>query len=120
MKLNTVLYYLLFLTFIPSIINGQSSQNNSELKTINQDSIYSVYPTPDFSISGDGSSENWTNIEWLQLEQRSFAIKDHSQVTKLKVLYSQTGIYFLFFYSGFAGSIVSTSVAVSSTFISLR
>lgn len=97
MRLNTIVYFSLVLVFVFLISNCHNTQSNSELKIINQDSIYLIYPTHDFNVTGDGCSENWTKVEWLQLEQRRFAIKGDSQTTKLKALYSQTGIYFLFF-----------------------
>ncbi|MCJ7449514.1 MAG: carbohydrate-binding family 9-like protein [Bacteroidales bacterium] len=48
----------------------------------------------DFKISGDGSSDNWKSAEWLYLSQREQNTKPYQ--TKVKVLYSGTGIYFLF------------------------
>jgi len=48
----------------------------------------------DFKVTGDGSSAEWKNTEWLKVTQQG-----NSPVlypTKVKVLYSETGIYFLF------------------------
>jgi hypothetical protein len=48
----------------------------------------------DFMISGDGISDQWKNAEWINLLQPD---PDNSAYeTKVKVLYSKTGIYFLF------------------------
>ena len=48
----------------------------------------------DFTVSGDGSSPEWNKAEWIDLTQQG---PDKSPyVTKAKVLYSETGIYFLF------------------------
>lgn len=48
----------------------------------------------DFKITGDGSSENWKAAEWTSLKVRGKS--DNVYETKVKVLYSATGIYFLF------------------------
>lgn len=48
----------------------------------------------DFEITGNGSAENWSKTKWLIIPQRSSS--DESLTTKVKVLYSETGIYFLF------------------------
>ncbi len=58
--------------------------------------VYHVAKTGDFEITGNGSSENWQGAQWLNLTQRRSASTDDSFTTKLKALYSQTGIYFLF------------------------
>jgi len=49
---------------------------------------------PDFQISGDGSSDSWNRTEWINLIQREKTDADYE--TMVKVLYSETGIYFLF------------------------
>lgn len=48
----------------------------------------------DFNVTGDGSSVEWRNTEWLNLVQKESPTAEYS--TKVKVLYSETGIYFLF------------------------
>lgn len=48
----------------------------------------------DFEVSGDGSSEQWNNTEWIDIPQR--VDKPDTYSTRAKVLYSETGIYFLF------------------------
>ena len=57
---------------------------------------YFVAKTPDFTVTGDGSNNNWENAEWLQLTQRRPEEIDLSRVTKVKMLYSETGVYCLF------------------------
>jgi hypothetical protein len=48
----------------------------------------------DFEITGDGLSDSWKSTEWINLVQ---AYKTNTAYnTKVKVLYSETGIYFLF------------------------
>lgn len=51
--------------------------------------------TEDFEVTGDGEAQNWKSTEWTAIPQRSEA--GVSQVTRLKSLYSDTGIYFLFY-----------------------
>jgi hypothetical protein len=48
----------------------------------------------DFTVTGDGSSSAWKNTEWISIIQRTPNNITYS--TKVKVLYSETGIYFLF------------------------
>ncbi|MCX6301457.1 MAG: carbohydrate-binding family 9-like protein [Bacteroidia bacterium] len=48
----------------------------------------------DFKVTGDGHSDNWKNTEWINLLTQNPDNTDYR--TKVKVLYSGTGIYFLF------------------------
>lgn len=48
----------------------------------------------DFKISGDGISDQWKSAEWITLRQPDPPDMDYQ--TKVKVLYSVSGIYFLF------------------------
>lgn len=48
----------------------------------------------DFEVTGDGSAPAWELAEWVGLAQR--VQKPETYQTKAKVLYSETGIYFLF------------------------
>ncbi len=48
----------------------------------------------DFKITGDGHSDQWKNAEWLTLVQPDS--NNSAYKTKVKVLYSTSGIYFLF------------------------
>ncbi len=48
----------------------------------------------DFVISGEGKSEMWKNTDWIRLSRQDQSKVDYQ--TKVKVLYSETGIYFLF------------------------
>lgn len=55
-----------------------------------------VQKIDDFSVTGDGSSHNWSETNWIELTQRTNHEKDNNRTTFVKVLYSDTGIYFLF------------------------
>jgi Carbohydrate family 9 binding domain-like len=48
----------------------------------------------DFKVTGDGSADVWKSAKWIEIIQQG---PDKSPYkTKAKVLYSETGIYFLF------------------------
>ncbi len=48
----------------------------------------------DFAVTGDGSSKEWDSAEWIELVLRGPEVTGYH--TSTKVLYSETGIYFLF------------------------
>lgn len=80
--------------FVVFLILGESKVY-SDLKalSIENDSI-TIHKSQDFKITGSGSSEFWKAAEWTDLvlqDQNSSIYK-----TKVKVLYSESGIYFLF------------------------
>jgi len=60
---------------------------------INDDAVLKVKTTADFQVSGDGSHANWNRTEWITLPQRSGSTP---LATKVKMLYSQSGVYVLF------------------------
>lgn len=53
-----------------------------------------IKKTTDFDISGNGSAKNWATTQWINIPQRNLTGADYE--TKAKVLYSETGLYFLF------------------------
>ncbi|HEV7330908.1 MAG TPA: carbohydrate-binding family 9-like protein [Flavisolibacter sp.] len=53
-----------------------------------------VRRTTDFLLSGDGQSNQWGLTQWQVLPQRRNT--QYKKETKFKMLYSATGIYFLF------------------------
>ena len=57
-------------------------------------SSVTVRKCKDFKVTGDGSSDCWNNTEWLDVTQQGSYPAVYK--TKVKVLYSGTGIYFLF------------------------
>lgn len=48
----------------------------------------------DFSISGNGTDENWKKTGWINIPLRTPSGSNYT--TKAKLLYSETGMYFLF------------------------
>lgn len=80
----------LFLTFL---CVGMSNLHGASPKESGSD-VISVARCQDFKVTGDGSSSEWDKTQWIDIPQRT----EHSITyqTRAKVLYSETGIYFLF------------------------
>lgn len=53
-----------------------------------------IKSTLDFEINGSGCSEKWNKVEWLVIPQRISSGK--ALYTKMKILHSSEGLYFLF------------------------
>lgn len=53
-----------------------------------------VKKTDDFQVTGDGGDPAWQRTDWISLNPRAGA--SHEYTARFKVLYSDTGIYFLF------------------------
>lgn len=53
-----------------------------------------VKHTTDFEVTGDGQAQNWEAADWVTIPQRGSA--EFRRTTRMKALYSDTGIYFLF------------------------
>jgi hypothetical protein len=85
-------YYFLLMLFclIPGVIKAGQGNNESDAVT---DSV-TVKKCSDFKITGNGSSNQWTGTEWINLSPQEGAVSQY--ITRVKVLYSETGIYFLF------------------------
>jgi len=66
----------------------ESLTAGEELASIN------IRKCSDFQITGDGSAGAWENTSWIDLEQQGPEFAPYK--TKVKALYSETGIYFLF------------------------
>lgn len=73
-----------FLFFAVILTYGQTGKGSEAI----------VKKTADFTIDGAGGASNWNAAEWITLSLRSGNGKDLT--TKVKVLYSEKGIYFLF------------------------
>ncbi len=54
-----------------------------------------IHSTSDFTPSGDGSAPEWNQASWLTIPQREDG--GFRADTKLQALYSDSGLYFLFF-----------------------
>ena len=82
---------ILVFSLVLGVINVNEGLFASSLE---RDSILTIKKCQDFKITGKGSSDIWNNTGWINLEQR----RQNPPVykTKVKVLYSETGMYFLF------------------------
>lgn len=79
-------FIVIFFTVSLSLITYcQNSQNSSKEIVIKK--------TGDFTVTGDGSSQNWNVTSWIPIPIRSGS---GVLTTNAKILYSSTGIYFLF------------------------
>lgn len=81
---------LIVLGLIMAAIN---MSNCLSAATSDHDSV-TIKKCRDFKITGDGSSDSWKSTTWINLLQQD--PDNSSYKTKVKVLYSETGIYFFF------------------------
>lgn len=56
-----------------------------------QNEELTVKKTDDFTITGNGSSKQWNNAEWINVPQYP---AEEGYTTQVKILYSETGLYF--------------------------
>ncbi len=77
-----------------SFLFGLSNLNKGLLAGQSDPGILTVKKCQDFKISGDGSAQSWGIADWINIPQRSTSGEQYT--TKAKVLYSITGMYFLF------------------------
>jgi len=78
---------------IPFMANGEGLHDRSSEKKSGDTEII-ITRCEDFEVTGDGSAEPWSQTEWIDIPQR--IEKTDTYLTRAKVLYSETGIYFLF------------------------
>ena len=55
--------------------------------------VLRVRPTEDFEVNGRGDRAAWEKTDWVQLKQRTTEGRGYE--TRVKVLYSKTGLYVL-------------------------
>lgn len=61
-----------------------------------KDPAVKIQKTEDFKLSGKGTAGNWSEANWIQLKSSNVQKETAEYSTKAKVLYSTSGIYFLF------------------------
>ncbi|MDH5598059.1 MAG: carbohydrate-binding family 9-like protein [Cyclobacteriaceae bacterium] len=59
-----------------------------------QDEAAYVKKCKDFEVDGQGTHEIWNTADWMDIPQRRISGTTYS--TRVKMMYSETGIYFLF------------------------
>jgi len=58
------------------------------------DSVALITRCEDFEVTGEGLNASWSQTSWIEIPQRTE--KPDTYTTRVKALYSETGIYFLF------------------------
>ena len=81
---NLLIAALLFCFISPNRVFSQSPADN----------ILIIKKCNDFEVTGDGSSAEWNKTNWVELKQQG--PNESPYTTRAKVLYSETGIYFLY------------------------
>lgn len=88
-KINLLQYLVLLI-----IIFGFSNNGSRCIASDPEPGSLTVKKCGDFQITGNGTSENWKNTGWIDIARQGAGPSVYT--TKAKVLYSDTGIYFLF------------------------
>lgn len=93
-KLNIILLTLILT--ISLSLNMSSATERTEISPMKsaETGTLVVKKCQDFTITGNGSSEMWKMADWISLIPRDKEPDGYG--TRVKVLYSETGIYFLF------------------------
>jgi len=73
---------------------GVANANNRSLAVNFLPDSITISKCQDFRITGTGDSGSWKGTEWINLVQQGQNSSPYH--TKVKILYSETGIYFLF------------------------
>jgi Carbohydrate family 9 binding domain-like len=89
MRKNILTYFIVFCL----ILVVKNANNRILASDMDHDSVI-IKKCQDFKITGDGLSDSWKSTEWINLVQQDQ--NNTAYQTKVKVLYSETGIYFLF------------------------
>jgi hypothetical protein len=87
MKILTVLLLITGLYLMDRPV--RSENRNNEPGSMN------ILKSPDFKITGNGQASEWDKAKWEDIPQRNNK-EAVNYPTRVKVLYSETGIYFLF------------------------
>ena len=88
MKKKTIINSMLIAFAICFICSHRVSAQNPA------DSILIIKKCNDFEVTGDGASAEWDKTNWVELRQQG--PNESPYTTRAKVLYSDTGIYFLY------------------------
>lgn len=98
-KLNILILSLMLIASASaqksSAQGGSKESLLADLESGSGSGSITVRKCQDFKITGDGSSDSWKKTEWINLVQQDQDTIGYE--TKAKVLYSSTGIYFLYY-----------------------
>ena len=94
--MRSVILLIPFLGLMILSCGGSSGETKGQIENPNKEAVYVVVKTDDFKVTGDGSNKNWEKAAWLPLSQRRPAEPDLARATKIKMMYSPTGVYCLY------------------------
>jgi hypothetical protein len=83
LKLNIICLILIVISPCPAIMAASNDHDSTIIKNCK-----------DFRITGDGLADAWKTTNWITLIQQGEKVSPLQ--TRTKILYSETGIYFLF------------------------
>lgn len=78
------------------LITVISTMSSNLLAQSGKQATLTIKHTDDFTLTGNGSAKNWKLTEWVDIPHLKTANNNNSHSTKVKILYSDTGLYFLF------------------------
>lgn len=87
MKNTFGLIKLIFIPLICFLVSNTKAQ-------VADSTTWVVQKTKDFVLNGNGNAEEWNTTDYLELPKRRNGAMDYK--TKMKILYSETGIYCLY------------------------
>jgi hypothetical protein len=85
MKTKTVFVFVVLFQII-CCLSASAQKSDTTILEVNK--------TEDFTLSGDGTAMNWRNEKWVVLPKRDNTGPPYE--TKMKILYSDSGIYCLY------------------------
>jgi len=93
-KLIVLLFPVLLTAFVSDQYDPSPSGAEESLPAGLEAGSTIVKKCQDFTVTGNGSSGSWESTEWINLIHQGSGVISYE--TRVKVLYSSTGIYFLF------------------------
>ncbi|MGF1586492.1 MAG: carbohydrate-binding family 9-like protein [Bacteroidales bacterium] len=87
MKILTIIILISGLYLMDQQVESETRNNEPGSMTIMK--------SPDFEITGNGQASEWNNTKWEVIPQRNNN-ESVNYSTRVRILYSETGIYFLF------------------------
>ncbi|OFY74485.1 MAG: hypothetical protein A2V46_00275 [Bacteroidetes bacterium RBG_19FT_COMBO_42_7] len=93
-KLIVLLFPVLLTAFVSDQYDPLPSGAEESLPAGLEAGSTIVKKCQDFTVTGNGSSGSWESTEWINLIHQGSGVISYE--TRVKVLYSSTGIYFLF------------------------
>ena len=68
--------------------------DNNALKTTGKDAVLTISRVPDFDVNANPDRDPWLNVPWVKLHPWDNVVERYD--TQVKLVYSDTGIYALF------------------------